>query len=151
MTDVIRPSPDRNRLDATVPTRTRHHRAMHDPGSGSSADSGDERHPGDPAPSPDDVVIDLDGAAATVVVSGPLDAPAGEALHDALVRSLARSLPRVEVDLQGVTSFTVEGVAWLTACHALAPDLADGLHYRTGPGPGRDALLASYAAGATAG
>ena len=57
------------------------------------------------------------------------------ALHDALVRSLARALPRVEVDLQGVTSFTEEGVGWLAACHALAPELVDGLHYRTGPGP----------------
>lgn len=105
---------------------------------------------GSGGPAPDADVVDLDGTAA-LALTGTLDAAAGTDLCTALARLIAGGTTRVDLDLRDVTGFDEDGVAALAACHALAPQLADGLHYRTGPGPGRDALLASYAADAAAG
>ena len=41
-------------------------------------------------------------------------------------------------------SWTQEGAVALVRCREICGDLPDGLHYRTGRGPGRAALLAAY-------
>ena len=51
---------------------------------------------------------------------------------------------RIDVDLRSLDSFTDAGARALVGCRDLASHLPEGLHYRTGRGPGRDALLAAY-------
>ena len=51
----------------------------------------------------------------------------------------------IDLMLPGMDGFTAEGACALVACRELCVGLADGLHYCTGQGPGRDALLAAYA------
>ena len=58
---------------------------------------------------------------------------------------IADGAERLEIDLCSLTGFTDGGACSLVACRHLCEGLADGLHYRTGQGPGRDALLAAYA------
>lgn len=81
----------------------------------------------------------------TVTITGELGQHAGEALVQATARAVADGAPRVEIDLCGITGFTDDGASALVACRALCAGAADGLHYRTGQGPGRDALLVAYA------
>jgi len=73
-----------------------------------------------------------------------LDAEAGEALVAAAEAALAADPQRVDIDLTSLQSWTQEGAAALVRCRAICSDLPDGLHYRTGRGPGRSALLAAY-------
>jgi hypothetical protein len=82
----------------------------------------------------------------TVVLSvaGLLDADAGGALLAALDAALAVAPDRVEVDLAGVADFTPEGLDALQSCRDFSFRLADGLHYRTVPGPGQAAFLAAF-------
>ena len=51
----------------------------------------------------------------------------------------------MDIDLCSLTGYTDAGAGSLVACRDLCTELPDGLHYRTGQGPGRDALLAAYA------
>jgi len=51
---------------------------------------------------------------------------------------------RIHIDLRGLQTWTQEGVAALVRCRTICSDLPEGLHYRTGRGPGRAALLAAY-------
>jgi hypothetical protein len=51
---------------------------------------------------------------------------------------------RVDIDLRHLQSWTHDGAAALVRCREICGDLPDGLHYRTGRGPGRAALLAAY-------
>jgi hypothetical protein len=78
-----------------------------------------------------------------VRVEGHLDGRAGHALEQAAA-GLGHGAQRLDVDLTRVASYTAEGVAALLVCRDLSAGLAGGLHYRTGRGPGRDALLAAY-------
>jgi hypothetical protein len=73
-----------------------------------------------------------------------LDAEAGEALVAAAEAALAADPQRVDIDLTSLQSWTQDGAAALVRCRAICSDLPDGLHYRTGRGPGRSALLAAY-------
>ena len=73
-----------------------------------------------------------------------LDAEAGVALVAAAEAALAADPQRVDIDLTSLQSWTQEGAAALVRCRAICSDLPDGLHYRTGRGPGRSALLAAY-------
>ena len=81
----------------------------------------------------------------TVGIQGELGQEAGEALVQATARAVADGACRVEIDLCGITGFTEDGACALVACRSLCAGLAEGLHYRTGQGPGRDALLVAYA------
>lgn len=74
-----------------------------------------------------------------------LDASAADALVAAAEAALAASPERVDIDLRGLQSWTRDGVAALVRCREICSDLPEGLHYRTGRGPGRQALLAAYA------
>ncbi|MFL6204526.1 MAG: hypothetical protein ACJ739_04175 [Acidimicrobiales bacterium] len=73
-----------------------------------------------------------------------LDGDAGEALVAAAEAAISADLHRVDIDLTSLQSWTQEGAAALVRCRAVCSDLPDGLHYRTGRGPGRAALLAAY-------
>jgi hypothetical protein len=77
-------------------------------------------------------------------VSDLLDADAGVALVAAAEAALATDPQRVDIDLTGLRSWTQDGAAALVHCRSVCSDLPDGLHYRTGRGPGRAALLAAY-------
>ena len=77
-------------------------------------------------------------------VASLLDGDAGAALITAAEAALATEPQRVDIDLTGLQSWTQDGAAALVRCRAICSDLPDGLHYRTGRGPGRAALLAAY-------
>jgi hypothetical protein len=84
-----------------------------------------------------------EAAAAVISVTGSLDLTAGIALVD-MVRSAAEhGATRLEIDLGDVDDWTDEGAAALVDCRSV-----EGLdvHYRTHRGPGREALLAGFAA-----
>jgi len=99
--------------------------------------------PVDARPAP--VTVRIDGAAVVLELSDALDAAAGHALVAAAESAVTTEPGRVDIDLQRLRSWTDEGVESLVRCREICRDLPDGLHYRTGRGPGRDALLAAYA------
>ena len=68
----------------------------------------------------------------------------GDALVAAAEAALLTEPERVDIDLRVLQSWTQDGVAALVRCREICGDLPDGLHYRTGRGPGRAALLAAY-------
>jgi hypothetical protein len=87
-----------------------------------------------------------DGGVIVLTLAGELDQEAGAALEEAAAAVAASDdTTRLDIDLRSLTSFTPEGADALVACRSLATSLAGGLHYRTGRGPGRAALLAAYA------
>lgn len=90
------------------------------------------------------VTVSTDGAAVVLELSDLLDAGAGEALVAAAEAALATDPERVDIDLRALQSWTQDGVVALVRCRVICGDLPDGLHYRTGRGPGRAALLAAY-------
>jgi hypothetical protein len=90
--------------------------------------------------------IDITTQGGTVVLSVVrcLDEAAGGALLEAASAALDTGPSRIEVDLRSLDSFTDAGARALVGCRDLGAKLPEGLHYRTGSGPGRDALLAAY-------
>ncbi len=84
------------------------------------------------------------GPAVVLEVSDALDAMAGRVLIDAVSSAIATAPQRVDIDLRSLVSWTQEGARSLVRCRELCRDLPDGMHYRTGRGPGREALLAAY-------
>jgi hypothetical protein len=93
------------------------------------------RHPLTVRTEPGTVVLEL---------ASLLDADAGAALVAAAEAALATEPQRVDIDLTALQSWTQDGAAALVQCRVVCGDLPDGLHYRTGRGPGRAALLAAY-------
>ena len=93
----------------------------------------------------DGVAILVEDAGVVLTIHGCLDADAGAALLRAAKAAVAEEAARLDIDLCSLEGFTDEGACALVACRSLCADLPDGLHYRTGQGPGRDALLAAYA------
>lgn len=90
------------------------------------------------------VVVDREGSVVVVTPVGCLDAAAGTALLEAAEAAIAAGASRLDVDLRSIVDSTAEGAASLVACRAIAAGIAEGLHYRTGRGAGRAALLAAY-------
>lgn len=90
--------------------------------------------------------IDVVTEGRTVVLSVVrcLDEAAGGALLDAASAAVDTGPRRIDVDLRSLESFTEAGARALVGCRDLGSRLPEGLHYRTGRGPGRDALLAAY-------
>jgi hypothetical protein len=84
-------------------------------------------------------------AAVVLELTGLLDAAAGDALVGATEAALTTDPERVDIDLRGLQAWTPDGASALVRCRELCSDLPEGLHYRTGRGPGRAALLAAYA------
>lgn len=95
------------------------------------------------AASPIDVTTE--GTTVVLAVCRCLDEAAGGALLDAASAALdAGPTRRIEVDLRALDSYTDAGARALVGCRDLGTKLPEGLHYRTGRGPGREALLAAY-------
>jgi hypothetical protein len=84
------------------------------------------------------------GAAVVLELADLLDASTGAALVAAAEAALTTHPQRVDIDLRGLQSWTKDGAMALVRCREICGDLPDGLHYRTGRGPGRAALLAAY-------
>ena len=90
------------------------------------------------------VTVRSDGAAVVLELSDTLDATVGRALVEAATAAVADEPERLDIDLRKLRTWTPEGAIALVRCREICTDLADGLHYRTGRGPGRDALLSAY-------
>jgi hypothetical protein len=90
------------------------------------------------------VTVRTEGAAVVLELSDTLDATVGAALVDAATAAVADEPERLDIDLRKLRSWTPDGAIALVRCREICTDLADGLHYRTGRGPGRDALLSAY-------
>src|SRR4051812_20881409 len=91
------------------------------------------------------VDLEVQDSGVVLTIRGCLDRTAGEALVQATTRAVAERIGRLDIDLCSLTGFTGDGAGALVACKDLCASLPDGLHYRTGQGPGREALLAAYA------
>jgi hypothetical protein len=91
------------------------------------------------------VTVRTAGAAVVLELADLLDAQIGAALVAAAEAALATEPDRVDIDLRSLQSWTQDGAVALVRCREICGDLPDGLHYRTGRGPGRAALLAAYA------
>jgi hypothetical protein len=91
------------------------------------------------------VTIRTEPGAVVLELADLLDGRAGAALVAAAEAALGTQPERVDIDLTALQSWTQEGAAALVRCREVCGDLPDGLHYRTGRGPGRAALLAAYA------
>jgi hypothetical protein len=91
------------------------------------------------------VDVEVQDTGVVLMIRGCLDQAAGEALVQATARVVAEQAARLEIDLCSLTGFTTDGACALVVCKELCAGLPEGLHYRTGQGPGRDALLAAYA------
>lgn len=96
------------------------------------------------APPRASVTVHADDATVLLSLTGTLDRATGDALVDAASAALATAPERVDIDLRALDGWTDAGVGALVRCREVCADLAGGLHYRTGRGPGRDALLAAY-------
>lgn len=90
------------------------------------------------------VMVTLDGPVVVLTPTGCLDKAAGEALLRAAEQAIASGASRLDVDLRSIVDSTPEGAASLVTARVVAAGLAEGLHYRTGRGAGRAALLAAY-------
>lgn len=91
------------------------------------------------------VTIRTDGAVVVLELSSILDAAVASSLVDAVEAAITATPQRIEIDLQDLLDWTSEGARALVRCRELCREVPDGLHYRTGRGPGREALLAAYA------
>ena len=87
----------------------------------------------------------VDATGAVLTIHGCLDQAAGQALVRATARVVMDQPHRLEIDLCSLTGFTEEGACALAACRDLCGTVPGGLHYKTGQGPGREALLTAYA------
>lgn len=85
-----------------------------------------------------------EGTTVVICVEGDLDITTGEALIDAAEAAVRTGPTRLDIDLRALEDFDEAGAGALVSCRELGAQLAEGLHYRTGRGPGRDALLAAY-------
>lgn len=104
--------------------------------------------PVDSQRSPIDVTTE--GRTVVLAVVRCLDEAAGGALLDAASAAVDAGPNRIDVDLRALDSYTDAGAQALVGCRDLGARLPEGLHYRTGRGPGRDALMAAYTDAAAA-
>lgn len=90
------------------------------------------------------ITVTTEASTVVIAVERTLDGREGDALLSAASAAVATNPDRLDIDLRGLEDYTDEGAKALVACRALGAQLAEGLHYRTGRGPGREALLAAY-------
>lgn len=94
--------------------------------------------------------VSFDGGTIVISVGGHLDADAGARVLEAATAAVSsRGAQRLDVDLRELVSFDPDGADALVECRALGGRLVEGLHYRTGRGAGRSALLSAYRAADT--
>jgi hypothetical protein len=107
---------------------------------GSDAPMGNSNSP--PADSP--ISVSTEGTTVVLTVERRLDTAAGDALLLAATAALSTAPDRLDIDLRSIDGYTEDGARALVECRSIGAGLAGGLHYRTGRGPGREALLAAY-------
>lgn len=90
------------------------------------------------------VTVAIEGTTVVIAVEGNLNLSTGEALLNAASGAVGTGTTRLDIDLRALDDFNDEGAHALVSCRELGAHLAEGLHYRTGRGPGREALLAAY-------
>lgn len=90
------------------------------------------------------VRVQRNGALVTISLNGHLDANTGVELLASLQHELDAGAGRIDIDLLAIDDWNPEGARALRRCRRLARGLTDGLHYRTGPGAGHEALLEAY-------
>jgi hypothetical protein len=90
------------------------------------------------------VTVATEGTTVVIAVEGNLNLTTGEALLSAASAAVGTGTTRLDIDLRALDDFSDEGASALVSCRELGAHLAEGLHYRTGRGPGREALLAAY-------
>lgn len=90
------------------------------------------------------ITVLQEGTTVVIAVEGNLNLSTGEALLSAANAVVGTGTTRLDIDLRALDEFNDEGASALVSCRALGAQLAEGLHYRTGRGPGREALLAAY-------
>jgi hypothetical protein len=95
------------------------------------------------------IAVTTEGGTVVLAVLSNLDEAAGRALVEAASAAVAADSERIDVDLCSLQDYTPTGARALVACRDLAARLPQGLHYRTGRGAGRDALMAAYDGSAT--
>jgi hypothetical protein len=89
--------------------------------------------------------VTTEGSTVVIAVERTLDAHAGDSLYRLASAAIEAGRPdRLEIDLRSLQSYTEEGARALVECRTLGAKLGEGLHYRTGRGPGREALLLAY-------
>lgn len=112
------------------------------PGATAGPRAADDARAGAPHAS---IGVTNDGRTVVLSVAHCLDEEVGGALLHAAAAAADAGPSRIDVDLRALDSYTDEGARALVDCRDLSARLPEGLHYRTGRGPGRDALLAAYA------
>jgi anti-anti-sigma regulatory factor len=90
------------------------------------------------------VTVHADDSTVLLSLTGTLDRATGDALVDAASAALDAAPERIDIDLRQLVGWTDSGVGALVRCREVCAELPGGLHYRTGRGPGREALLAAY-------
>jgi hypothetical protein len=91
------------------------------------------------------ISVHQEGTTVVIAVGGHLDLSTGELLLSAANAAVdGTGATRLDIDLRALDEFDDAGASALVSCRALSTRLAEGLHYRTGRGPGREALLAAY-------
>ena len=90
------------------------------------------------------VRVQRNGALVTISLNGHLDANTGIELLASLQAELDAGATRIDIDLLSVDDWNPEGAKALRRCRRLARGLTEGLHYRTGPGAGHEALLEAF-------
>jgi hypothetical protein len=90
------------------------------------------------------VTVHTAGTTVVLSLAEDLDDEAGDALVAAATAALHAEPERIDIDLRSLRSWTPRGARALVTCRQVCTDLLGGLHYRTGRGPGREALLAAY-------
>lgn len=106
------------------------------------SDASVDATPLDPRHSP--IAVTSDGRTIVLAVRRSLDDAAGDALIEAATAAVDARTERIDIDLRSLESFTDGGAHALVSCRDVCSQLPEGLHYRTGRGPGRDALMAAY-------
>ena len=96
---------------------------------------------------PGTVDVSIEGGIAVLTLRGCLDGATGAVMAEAARSLAADHVVRLDVDLRHITEFDQAGADALLACRQAGAALEEGLHYRTGQGAGRAALLAAYRQG----
>jgi len=83
-----------------------------------------------------------DDGAVVITLAGEFDAAAAQALLRTVAIAASTRVPRMEVDLRGITALSPEAAHAVTACRRLSEQIPLGLGFRVGA-LGRELLLAS--------
>ncbi len=90
------------------------------------------------------MLVEVDDDVVTISLYGRLDGGAAHLIMKALWAAIERGAARIDLDLLAVRSWTEGGAEVLARCRALTSERPVGLRFRTGAGPGRDALIFAF-------